>query len=57
MLAMLALTFIAVLGKSDITRGLIAAFLGLLLSLVGANNVTGQARITLDPCRFGTDWR
>lgn len=46
MLALMALTFIAVLGKSDITRGLIAAFLGLLLSLVGVDNVTGQARFT-----------
>src|SRR5680860_1251312 len=46
MLAMLALTFIAVLGQSDITRGLIAAFLGLLLSLVGVDNITGQARFT-----------
>jgi len=45
-LAFLALTFVAVLGKEDMTRGLIAAFLGLLLSMVGLDNVTNQERFT-----------
>lgn len=45
-LAFLALTFVAVLGKEDMTRGLIAAFLGLLLSMIGLDNVTNQERFT-----------
>ncbi|WP_017727533.1 tripartite tricarboxylate transporter permease [Halalkalibacterium ligniniphilum] len=46
MLAFLALTFVAVLGKEDMTRGIIAAFLGLLLAMVGMDNVTNEARFT-----------
>ena len=45
-LAFLALTFVAVLGKEDITRSLIAALLGLLLAMVGVDNVTNQERFT-----------
>ncbi|MBL1435044.1 MAG: tripartite tricarboxylate transporter permease [Rhodobacteraceae bacterium] len=48
MLAMLALTFVAVLGKEDITRSLIAALLGLLMAMVGVDNVTNQQRFTFD---------
>lgn len=46
MLAFLALTFVAILGKEDMSRSLIAAFLGLLLAMVGMDNVTNQARFT-----------
>jgi TctA family transporter len=45
-LAFLALTFVAVLGKEDIMRSLIAALLGLLLAMVGLDNVTNQERFT-----------
>jgi TctA family transporter len=45
-LAFLALTFVAVLGKGDLKRGLIAALLGLLLAMVGLDNVTNQERFT-----------
>ena len=45
-LAFLALTFVAVLGKEDITRSMIAALLGLLLAMVGVDNVTNQERFT-----------
>ena len=45
-LAFLALTFVAVLGKEDMTRSLVAALLGLLLAMVGLDNVTNQARFT-----------
>ncbi|PHR56570.1 MAG: tricarboxylic transporter [Robiginitomaculum sp.] len=48
MLAMLALTFVAVLGKEDITRSLIAALLGLLMAMVGVDNVTNQQRFTFE---------
>lgn len=47
-LAFLALTFVAVLGKEDMTRSLVAALLGLLLAMVGLDNVTNQARFTFD---------
>lgn len=47
MLAVLALTFIAVLGtKGSINKGLIAGALGLLFSFVGVGNVTGERRFT-----------
>jgi putative tricarboxylic transport membrane protein len=46
MLAFLALTFVAILAKEDLVRSLIAAFLGLLLSFVGLDNVTNQERFT-----------
>ncbi|WP_052144863.1 tripartite tricarboxylate transporter permease [Halalkalibacter okhensis] len=45
-LAFLALTFIAVLGKEDLVRSFIAAFLGLLIALVGLDGVTNVARFT-----------
>ncbi|MBX2838353.1 MAG: tripartite tricarboxylate transporter permease [Gammaproteobacteria bacterium] len=45
-LAVLALTFVAVLGKEDLVRSLIAALLGLLLAMVGVDNVTNQERFT-----------
>ncbi len=46
-LAFLALTFVAVLGKEDMTRSLIAALLGLLLAMIGVDNVTNTHRFTL----------
>jgi TctA family transporter len=46
-LAFLALTFVAVLGKEDMTRGLIAGLLGLLLAMIGVDNVTNTHRFTL----------
>jgi len=47
MLAVLALTFIAVLGaKGAIIKGLMAGGLGLLFSFVGVGNVTGEGRFT-----------
>ncbi len=49
-LAFLALTFVAVLGKEDMTRSLIAALLGLLLAMIGVDNVTNTARFA-----FGSD--
>lgn len=49
-LVFLALTFVAVLGKEDLIRGLIAALLGLLLAMVGLDNVTNTERFT-----FGAD--
>ncbi len=45
-LAFLALTFVAVLGKKDLTRSLIAALAGLLLAMIGLDNVTNQERFT-----------
>ena len=45
-LSFLALTFIAVLGKEDMTRSLIAGLLGLLVSMIGIDNVTNQERFT-----------
>ena len=45
-LSFLALTFIAVLGKEDMTRSLIAGLLGLLIAMVGIDNVTNQQRYT-----------
>ncbi|KMK65042.1 tripartite tricarboxylate transporter permease [Puniceibacterium sp. IMCC21224] len=46
-LAFLALTFVAVLGKEDMTRSLIAALLGLLLAMIGVDNVTNTHRFTM----------
>lgn len=48
MLAVLALTFIAVLSDKgiNINKGLIAGFLGILFSFVGMCNVTGVRRFT-----------
>lgn len=45
-LVFLALTFVAVLGKEDITRSLIAGLAGLLMAMVGLENVTNQERFT-----------
>lgn len=45
-LAFLALTFVAVLGKGDLVRSLIAALAGLLLAMIGVDNVTNQERFT-----------
>lgn len=47
MLAFLALTFVAILGKEDMTRSLIAALLGLMLAMIGVDNVTNTERFTL----------
>ena len=46
-LAFLALTFVAVLGKEDMTRSLIAAMLGLLMAMIGVDNVTNTYRFTM----------
>ncbi len=46
-LAFLALTFVAILGKEDLTRSLIAAMLGLLLAMIGVDNVTNAQRFTM----------
>ena len=45
-LAILALTFVAVLGKEDLTRSMIAGLGGLLLAMVGLDNVTNEERFT-----------
>lgn len=45
-LAILALTFVAVLGRGDMTKSLIAGLCGLLLAMVGVDNVTNQERFT-----------
>lgn len=47
-LSFLALTFVAVLGKEDMARSLVVALLGLMLAMVGLDNVTNQARFTFD---------
>ncbi|PCJ96412.1 MAG: tricarboxylic transporter [Hyphomicrobiales bacterium] len=46
-LAFLALTFVAILGKEDMSRSLIAALLGLLLAMIGVDNVTNTERFTM----------
>ncbi|MBD3677930.1 MAG: tripartite tricarboxylate transporter permease [Rhodobacteraceae bacterium] len=51
-LAFLALTFVAVLGKEDMTRSLIAALLGLLLAMIGVDNVTNTHRFTMGSDRL-----
>ncbi len=45
-LAILALTFVAVLGRGEMTKSLIAGLSGLLLAMVGVDNVTNQERFT-----------
>ena len=45
-LAFLSLTFVAVLGREDMMRSLIAALVGLLLAMVGLDNVTNTERFT-----------
>ena len=47
-LVFLALTFVAVLGKEDITRSMIAGLAGLLLAMVGLENITNQERFTFN---------
>lgn len=47
MMAFLALTFVAVLGKEDLVRSLIAALLGLLMAMIGLDNVTNTERFTM----------
>lgn len=51
-LAFLALTFVAVLGKEDMVRSLIAALLGLLLAMIGVDNVTNTERFTMGSDRL-----
>lgn len=46
-LAFLALTFVAVLGKEDLIRSLIAALAGMLLAMIGLDNVTNTERFTM----------
>ncbi|MGH8221460.1 MAG: tripartite tricarboxylate transporter permease, partial [Woeseiaceae bacterium] len=46
-LAFLALTFVAVLGRGELVCGLIAAMAGLLLSMIGLDNVTNTERFTM----------
>lgn len=45
-LVILALTFVSVLGDGDISKSIIAALGGLLLAMVGLDNVTNQERFT-----------
>jgi len=46
MLAVLGLVFVVVLGRRDLMRSLVAALLGLFLSLVGTDNATNKERFT-----------
>ena len=57
MTAFLALTFVAVLGKEDILRSLIAALAGMLLAMIGLDNVTNTLRFTMgiDALQDGLD--
>jgi putative tricarboxylic transport membrane protein len=45
-LVILALTFVSVLGEGEIIKSIIAALCGLLLAMVGLDNVTNQERFT-----------
>lgn len=45
-LVLLALTFVSVLGEGDLFKSVIAALTGLLLAMVGLDNVTNQERFT-----------
>jgi TctA family transporter len=47
-LVFLALTFVAVLGKEDISRSLIAGLAGLFLAMIGLENITNQERFTFE---------
>ena len=51
MLALMGLSVIAVVSKGSLWKGLIAACLGLILSTVGYDPITGSVRYT-----FGTDY-
>jgi len=46
MLVLLALTFVAILGREDVLRSLIAGLAGLLLATVGLDNMTNTERYT-----------
>jgi len=45
-LVLLALSFVSVLGEGDLFKSIIAAMAGLLLAMVGLDNVTNQERFT-----------
>jgi len=45
-LVLLALSFVSVLGEGDLFKSIIAALAGLLLAMVGLDNVTNQERFT-----------
>lgn len=45
-LTFLALTFIAALSGRSLTRGLVAAFLGILISMIGTDSETATPRLT-----------
>jgi putative tricarboxylic transport membrane protein len=51
-LVILALTFVAVLGDGHIAKSIIAALGGLLLAMVGLDNVTNQERFTFGMIEF-----
>lgn len=51
MLALMGLSVIAVVSKGSLWKGLVAACLGLILSTIGYDPVTGSVRFT-----FGTDY-
>jgi TctA family transporter len=51
LLSALGLIFVAVLGRGDLLRSLIAGLLGLFLSLVGLDNATNMPRFI-----FGMEW-
>jgi putative tricarboxylic transport membrane protein len=46
-LAVFGLTIIASVSGKDLVKGLIAGLIGLLLSLIGIDNITGSQRLTL----------
>jgi len=45
-LVILALTFVSVLGEGDLNKSIISALSGLLMAMVGLDNVTNQERFT-----------
>jgi len=51
-LVILALTFVAVLGDGNIAKSIIAALGGLLLAMVGLDNVTNEERFTFGMIEF-----
>ena len=48
-MALVGLAMISVLGRGAVTKGLIAAMLGLLIGLMGRDPFIGQARLTIGP--------
>ena len=48
-MALVGLAMISVLGRGAVTKGLIAAMLGLLIGLMGRDPFVGQARLTIGP--------